>query len=45
MTHILPEMARDHVVLKPEGREIKFSNPDKVFFPERGHTKLDLCEY
>jgi len=45
MTHILPEMARDHVVLKPEGREIKFSNPEKVFFPERGHTKRDLCEY
>jgi bifunctional non-homologous end joining protein LigD len=42
--HILPEM-REQVVLELDGREVKFSNPDKVFFPARGHTKLDLCEY
>jgi bifunctional non-homologous end joining protein LigD len=38
-------MSRDQVVLELDGREVPFSNPDKVFFPERGHTKLDLCEY
>jgi DNA primase len=32
-------------VLELDGREVKFSNPGKVFFPERGHTKLDLREY
>jgi DNA ligase D len=26
-------------------REVPFSNPDKVFFPERGITKGDLCSY
>jgi DNA primase len=38
-------MARDHVDLDLDGREVRFSNPDKVFFPGPGHTKLDLCEY
>ena len=37
--------ARDHVILELDGREVRFSNPGKVFFPARGHTKLDLCEY
>ena len=23
-------------------REVRISNPEKVFFPERGETKLDL---
>jgi hypothetical protein len=32
-------------VLELDGREVRFSNPDKVFFPERGYTKLDLCNY
>ena len=27
------------------GRELRISNPDKVFFPERGFTKLDLVHY
>jgi DNA ligase D-like protein (predicted polymerase) len=27
------------------GREIQISNPDKVLFPEAGHTKLDLVRY
>jgi DNA ligase D-like protein (predicted polymerase) len=38
-------MSRDQVVLELDGRDVPFSNPDKVFFPKRGHTKLDLCEY
>ena len=28
-----------------DGHEVAFSNPDKVYFPERGHTKLDLVRY
>ncbi|HEX6031416.1 MAG TPA: DNA polymerase domain-containing protein [Tepidiformaceae bacterium] len=27
------------------GRNIKITNPQKVFFPERGYTKLDLVNY
>jgi bifunctional non-homologous end joining protein LigD len=31
--------------LEIAGREIAISNPDKVFFPRTGHTKLDLVRY
>src|SRR2546421_10144392 len=31
--------------LEVAGREVTISNPDKVFFPETGHTKLDLVRY
>ncbi|GAA0913879.1 non-homologous end-joining DNA ligase [Nonomuraea longicatena] len=27
------------------GRQVRISNPDKVVFPETGHTKLDLIRY
>ena len=44
--HTLPAMPTgDHSVLQLDGHEIRFSNPDKVFFPARGHTKLDLLNY
>jgi len=32
-------------VLEVAGREVTISNPDKVFFPKTGHTKLDLVRY
>ena len=32
-------------VLEVAGREVTISNPDKVFFPHTGHTKLDLVRY
>jgi bifunctional non-homologous end joining protein LigD len=35
----------DHIILDVAGREIRFSNPDKVFFPKAGHTKRDLLNY
>ena len=38
-------MAVDAVVLELDGREVRVSNPDKVFFSARGETKLDLVEY
>jgi DNA ligase D-like protein (predicted polymerase) len=28
-----------------DGREVSISNPQKVLFPEAGHTKLDLVRY
>ncbi len=28
-----------------DGQEVTISSPDKVFFPERGETKLDLVEF
>jgi bifunctional non-homologous end joining protein LigD len=38
-------MARKSETLTVAGREVAISNPDKVFFPERGYTKLDLVTY
>jgi bifunctional non-homologous end joining protein LigD len=32
-------------VVEVAGREVTISNPDKVFFPRTGHTKLDLVHY
>jgi DNA ligase D-like protein (predicted polymerase) len=34
-----------HAVLEVAGREVAITNPDKVFFPRAGHTKLDLARY
>src|SRR5271169_33286 len=36
---------KEHVVLVLDGRELRVSSPGKVFFPERGLTKLDLVNY
>ncbi|MBV9324398.1 MAG: non-homologous end-joining DNA ligase [Chloroflexi bacterium] len=38
-------MPKRSVSLEIEGREVAISNPDKVFFPRTGHTKLDLVNY
>ena len=36
----------DEVVLvEASGRQVPITNPGKVFFPERGETKLDLVHY
>jgi len=32
-------------ILEVGGREVAISNPDKVFFPRTGHTKIDLVRY
>src|SRR5205814_4247194 len=32
-------------LLQIEGWEVPISNPEKVFFPQRGYTKLDLVRY
>jgi DNA ligase D len=33
------------VEIEVDGRDVRVSNPDKVFFPARGETKLDLVRY
>src|SRR5438874_1535137 len=38
-------MAKSQAVLEVAGREVAITNPDKVFFPQAGHTKLDLVKY
>ena len=35
----------NHTTIEAAGREVRLSNPDKVFFPKRKITKLDLAEY
>jgi DNA ligase D-like protein (predicted polymerase) len=38
-------MAKRAVTLTAAGRDVPISNPDKVFFPKAGYTKLDLARY
>ena len=38
-------MASKKEVLEIGGREVSVSNPDKVYFPKAGYTKLDLVRY
>jgi bifunctional non-homologous end joining protein LigD len=35
----------DHLLVEAAGREVRVSNPGKLFFPEPGLTKLDLVNY
>ena len=35
----------DHTIIEAAGHEVRVSNPGKVFFPERGFTKLDLIQF
>lgn len=35
----------DAVELDAAGRTVRLSSPGKIFFPERGFTKLDLAQY
>ncbi|MFL6076371.1 MAG: non-homologous end-joining DNA ligase [Mycobacteriales bacterium] len=32
-------------IIELDGRQVTITNPDKVFFPRTGHTKLDLVRY
>ena len=37
--------AKDVEIVEAGGREVRVTSPHKVFFPERGETKLDLVRY
>jgi bifunctional non-homologous end joining protein LigD len=36
---------KEVTTLEVAGREVRLSNPSKLFFPEAGHTKLELANY
>jgi len=36
---------KKQTVLEAAGREVVITNPDKVYFPRAGYTKLDLASY
>ena len=38
-------MASRQAVVVAAGREVVITNPDKIFFPKAGYTKLDLAKY
>src|SRR5688500_15625604 len=38
-------MATPSIEIDVGGKAVKVTNPEKVFFPERGYTKLDLLNY
>ena len=38
-------MASPKTVIEVAGREVAVSNPQKVYFPRTGHTKLDVVQY
>src|SRR3954467_127532 len=38
-------MAKDAVELEVGDRTVRLSSPDRVYFPARGETKLDLARY
>jgi bifunctional non-homologous end joining protein LigD len=38
-------MAPRKEIIEVAGREVAVSNPDKVYFPKAGYTKLDLVHY
>jgi len=42
--HPVGAMAK-HATIDAGGRELRLSNPEKIFFPARGITKLDLARY
>src|ERR1051325_12183263 len=42
---ILEPVASPFVELEVDGRTVKVTNPDKVFFRTRGETKLDLVRH
>ena len=37
--------ASSEEIVEIDGREVRITSPDKVFFPERGETKLDLVRH
>jgi bifunctional non-homologous end joining protein LigD len=44
-TGVILSGVAEHTTIDAGGREVRLSNPGKVFFPERSITKLDLVNY
>src|SRR5882757_907032 len=42
---MVTDMAEGTVLVEAAGREVAVTSPTKVFFPERGETKLDLVRF
>ena len=40
-----PSRKPNEETLEIEGRDVRITSPEKVFFPERGETKLDLVQH
>ena len=38
-------MPKSQTTIEAAGREVVITNPDKVFFPKAGYTKLDMVNY
>jgi len=38
-------MAKVQTTIEAAGHEVVITNPDKVFFPQAGYTKLDMAKY
>src|SRR5581483_5637221 len=38
-------LMKNSLTLEAAGRDVEITNPDKIFFPKRGYTKLDLANY
>src|SRR5438067_8544814 len=38
-------MPKAQTAIEAAGREVVITNPDKVYFPKAGYTKLDLAKY
>jgi DNA ligase D-like protein (predicted polymerase) len=41
----MPERKAEHATVEVCGREVRVSNPAKLYFPEPGFTKMDLVSY
>ncbi len=41
----MPAKKGEHAIVEVCGHELRVSSPGKVFFPERGLTKMDLVDY
>src|SRR3569623_3758562 len=41
----MPSSSKDAVVLQIDGHDVRVSNPEKPYFPERGIRKIDVVEY
>ncbi|HVW11277.1 MAG TPA: non-homologous end-joining DNA ligase, partial [Bryobacteraceae bacterium] len=44
-THVIGEAGKKEVTIEIDGHPLKFTNLDKLYFPDDGYTKRDLLNY